>query len=115
MMNNSKFIVMILSFVFCLSATAFGQETTGNIEGTVRDVAGAAVPNVAVTIRSFQGTTDASGTTTTGTSQGFNRTINADSEGFFRVLQVPPGVYVVTTAPLSGFGETRYENVQVVL
>lgn len=115
MINNSKFIIAILSFILCLSVFTFGQETTGNIEGTVRDAAGAVVPNVAITIRSFRGTTDNSGTTTIGTSQGFNRTINADSEGFFRVLQVPPGVYVVTTAPLSGFGEARYENVQVVL
>jgi hypothetical protein len=115
MVNNSRFLVKILSFIFCLSVFTFGQETTGNIEGTVRDASGAVVPNVAVTIRSFQGTTDASGTTTTGASQGFNRTINADSEGFFRVLQLPPGVYVVTTAAVSGFGEARYENVQVAL
>jgi len=31
------------------------------------------------------------------------------------VLQVPPGVYVVTTGAIAGFGEARYENVQVVL
>ncbi len=44
MINNSKFIITILSFIFCLNAVAFGQETTGNIEGTVKDVAGAVVP-----------------------------------------------------------------------
>jgi len=115
MINNLKSMMILLSLVFCLTAVAIGQETTGNIEGTVKDPSGAVVPSAVVTIRSFQGTTDASGTTSTGTSQGFNRTINADGEGFFRVLQVPPGVYVVTTAPISGFGESRYENVQVVL
>jgi hypothetical protein len=107
--------MMMLTFVFCLAAIAFGQETTGNIEGTVKDPAGAVVPNVSVTIRNLTSSTDASGTTTTGTSQGFNRTVTADSEGFFRVLQVPPGVYTVTTAAASGFGEARYENVQVVI
>jgi hypothetical protein len=115
MRKNFNFLLSMLTLVFCLSAVAFGQETTGNIEGTVRDAQGAVVPNVAVTIRSFTGATDNSGTTTSGNSQGFNRTITADGSGFFRVLQVPPGVYVVTTAATAGFGESRYENVQVVL
>lgn len=114
---NKKFelISLIFSFFFCLVASAVGQETTGNIEGYVKDSSGAVVPSVAVTIRSFKGTTDASGTTTIGTSQGFRRTVTSDSNGFFRVLQVPPGVYVVSTAAANGFGEARYENVQVVL
>src|SRR5688572_9688767 len=115
MRKQIKFISLILSVIFSLTATAVSQETTGNIEGTVKDPTGAVVPNASVTIRSFQGTTDNSGTTTTGVSQGFNRTVTADDAGFFRVLQIPPGVYVVTTAPISGFGEARYENVQVVL
>lgn len=109
-----SFMIM-LAFVFCLTADAFGQETTGNIEGTVKDQSGAVVPNVSVTIQNINSSSDASGTVTTGTSQGFNRTITSDSEGFFRVLQVPPGVYTVTTAAVSGFGEARYENVQVVI
>ena len=115
MKKNMRFMIAILSILFCLIASAVAQETTGNIEGTVKDPTGAVVPNAAVTIRNLTSTTDASGTTTTGTSQGFNRTVNADAEGFFRVLQVPPGVYTVITAPISGFGEARYENVQVVL
>jgi hypothetical protein len=115
MRKQLKFISLILSVIFSLTAAVFSQETTGNIEGTVKDPTGAVVPNASVTIRSFQGSTDNSGTTTTGVSQGFNRTVTADEAGFFRVLQIPPGVYIVTTAPISGFGEARYENVQVVL
>lgn len=113
MTKRIKFISSVLSFVFCLTAIAFGQETTGNIEGYVKDSTGAVVPNASVTIKSFQGSAD--GTTTVGVSKGFSRTVSASSEGFFRVLQVPPGAYVVTTAAISGFGESRYENVQVVL
>jgi Carboxypeptidase regulatory-like domain/TonB-dependent Receptor Plug Domain len=113
MKENFRFITL-LSFVLMLSVFAFGQETTGNIEGTVKDSAGAVVPNVSVTIKNLTSSSDASGTTI-GTSQGFNRTITVNEEGFFRVLQVPPGVYMVTTAATSGFGEARYENVQVVL
>ncbi len=115
MNKNFKRTSLVLAFIFCFSAIAFGQETTGNIEGTVRDATGAVVPNVSVTVRNLRSSTDASGTTTTGTSQGFNRTVTADANGFFRMLQVPPGVYAITTAPISGFGEARYENVQVTL
>src|SRR6185369_13780722 len=115
MRKNIKFIITILSFVFCLTAIAFGQEQVGNIELTVKDPAGAVVPSVSVTIKNFKGTTDASGTTTTGTSQGFSRTVTTDSSGFVRVLQIPPGVYTVTTVASGGFGSATYENVQVVL
>lgn len=118
MSQHFKFILSLLSLVLCLTAsTAFAQETTGNIEGVVKDPTGAVVPNATVTITSFSGATDKSGVTTggAGVSKGFNRTVTANDEGFFRVLQVPPGVYTVTTTPISGFGEARYENVQVVL
>src|ERR1700752_5436039 len=101
MRKNSKYIVLVLSLVFCLAAIAFGQETTGSIEGTVKDSTVAIVPNVSVTIKSTTGT--GAGTTTTGVSQGFNRTVQTDSAGFFRLLTVPPGTYVVTTAATAGF------------
>ena len=35
----------LMSLVLCLAVVAFGQETTGSIEGTVKDPTGAAVPN----------------------------------------------------------------------
>jgi len=113
MKKNFIFRILLLSFVFCLSAAAFGQETTGSIEGSVKDPAGAVVPNVTVTITSSQGA--ASGTTTTGITTGFRRSITTDEEGFFRVLQIPPGAYDVITSPMSGFGEARYENVTVAI
>jgi hypothetical protein len=116
MKNNLRFMITMLSLVFCLTATvAFGQETTGNIEGTVKDATGAVVPNVSVTVQNLTSATDASGTTTTGVSQGFNRTVTSDDEGFFRLIQVPPGVYIVTTAATGGFGAYRNENVTVAL
>lgn len=111
MKKNFVFIKLSLMLIFCLSATAFGQETTGNIEGTVKDPAGSVVPNVTISISSTQNT--ASGTTTTGVTTGFRRTITTNEDGFFRVLQVPPGAYDVVTTVTGGFGEARYENVTV--
>lgn len=106
------------NFLFCAFACLFlcpvfvlAQETTGGIEGVVKDSAGAVVPNITITITTAAET--ASGTTTTGTGAGFKRTTTTNEEGFFRVLQVPPGTYNMVTTVGSGFGEARYENVTV--
>ena len=106
-------MTFVMSIIFCLFATGFGQETTGGIEGTVKDPAGAVVPNVTLTITAAGST--ASGTTTTGAGGGFRRTVTTNEEGFFRALQVPSGLYDLVTAASSGFGEARYENVVVAL
>src|SRR5215218_6155519 len=113
MMKKIRFVTYVLSLIVFVSAIALGQETTGGIEGTVKDSAGAVVPNVTVSIVSSARAV--SGTTTTGIGSGFRRTVNTDENGFFRVLQVPPGTYDITTAPVSGFGESRYENVAVTI
>src|SRR5688572_27879595 len=110
-MKTIRFATLVMSLVIFMAAAAFGPETTGNLEGTVQDPNGAVVPNVSVTISSAK--TAASGTTTTGIGTGFKRTTTTNEEGFFRVLQVPPGLYDVVTTASSGFGEARYENVTV--
>ena len=111
MTKNFRLTSLLLTLVFCLSAVAFGQARRGRIEGTVRDPNGAVVPGVEVTI--------SSGGTTEGARQdatiGFTRTLTTDQEGFFRALEVPPGFYTVTTAPVSGFGTATINNVEVVL
>lgn len=99
--------------VLATALQAVGQETTGSIEGTVKDSAGALVPNVTITITNAKAA--ASGTTTTGAGTGFKRTVTTNDEGFFRTLQVPPGTYDVVTGASKGFGEARYENVTVAI
>src|SRR6185503_15724855 len=113
MKNRFNSITLLVAVLLCLSTVGFAQETTGSIEGTIKDPAGAVVPNVTVTITNAKATV--SGTTTTGVGAGFKRTSTSNDEGFFRVLQVPPGTYDVVTTPSSGFGEARYENVTVVI
>ncbi len=112
-MKKDFMFIKLLTLIFCLSAMAFGQETTGNIEGTVKDAAGAVVPNLTLTITTAK--ENATGTTTTGTGAGFRRAITTNNEGFFRILQVPPGTYNVVTTASGGFGEARYENVTVAI
>jgi hypothetical protein len=113
MRKTLREMMLVLSVVLCLSAVAFGQETTGKIEGTVKDATGALVPNITITITNAK--TTASGTTSTGIGTGFRRTATTNEEGFFRVLQIPPGTYDVVTTASSGFGETRFENVTVAI
>ena len=98
MSKKFKFISMVLSIVFCFSAIAFGQETTGNIEVTVTDQAGARVPGATVEL----------------VSDSFRRSITANDEGFARALQLAPGIYTVNiTAP--SFEPFSRKNIQVVL
>ena len=99
--NLSSIFILIL----CLSILVNGQETTGSIEITVQDTTGAVVPNASVTV--------AAGTASSTT--GFRRTVTTNDEGFQRILQVPPGVYTLTVAAISGFSETKLDNINVVL
>ncbi len=100
----------MFALVFCLSVSTFAQETTGDIEGTVKDPTGAVVPGVVITVRSVQSTGGARPDVTA----GFTRDITAGSDGFYRMQQVPPGFYTVTTSAAAGFGEATRNNVEVV-
>lgn len=92
-------MITMLSIVLLMSAVAFGQQTTGSIEGTVKDSGGAVIPNATVTVQ--------------GTSIGFNRTIQTDSNGSYFLQQVPAGSYTISVAAISGFAATTVDRVQV--
>lgn len=92
MNKNFKFIASVLAVVFAFSAMAFGQGTTGSIEGTVTDANGARVPNATVAVES------------TGSTAGFRRTVTADGSGYINIANVPPGTYKVTISA-SNFAE----------
>jgi hypothetical protein len=98
---NKRIITLLLSFVFCFGLTARGQETTGNIEGVIKDEQENVVAGVTVNVASKSNTT------------GFKRTVVADSEGRFRVNEVPPGFYTVSTVASGGFGTVTIDNVEV--
>jgi hypothetical protein len=87
MKMNFKFMTVVLSFMLCFSAIAFGQGTTGVIEGTITDQNGAVVPGVSVTIKA----------TGSGTA-GLNKTTTTNDEGYFIFSEIPVGTYSVTTS-----------------
>jgi hypothetical protein len=88
----------MLSLVFCFVFAANGQETTGNVEGTITDPSGAIVAGATVEL----------------VSQSFRRTVTTNEEGFFRALQLQPGIYTVN-ATASNFQPFSRENIQVLL
>lgn len=111
MTKTLKSISAIFAVLLCLAFSVMAQETTGDIEGTVKDPNGAVVPGAVVTVRSVGSTAGARPDSTA----GFTRTITASSNGFYRMQQIPPGFYSVSVAPISGFGEATKNNVEVVL
>lgn len=99
MKSNFKKFAFALSLVLCLAGLAFGQETTGEIKGTVKDQTGAVVPNITVTID--------------GVNIGFKREVQTDGNGSYSARQIPPGIYKVSIAASSGFAAQTRESIQV--
>jgi hypothetical protein len=79
-------------------ASAFAQQTTGNITGRVVDQQGAAMPGVTVTAKSGQ--------------TGFTRSEVSDAEGLYRLAALPVGLYDVT-AELQGFSPAGNKGIEV--
>lgn len=82
MLRKFKFITFIAALLFGLAGFSYAQETTGSIEGVVKDSSGALVPGATVLIQ----------------GNAFSRSVQTNEEGFYRVLAVPPGRYNVTAS-----------------
>ena len=82
-----------LVMAFAVGA-AFGQSTSGNINGTVLDPSGALVPGATVTI--------------TNTVSGYTRTATSDTSGAFHFFNIPFNPYrlTVTYAGFQNFSKT---------
>jgi hypothetical protein len=97
----SKFVKLafVLSFIFGMSAIAFGQSTvSGAIGGVVVNPNKEVVPNASVTIRNTETNKEDAATT--------------DDQGRFKVAGLQPGTYAVTING-SGFSPYTAERVTV--
>jgi len=75
----SKLVVLLV--MLTASMMCFGQETTGTIQGTVKDASGALVPGAKVTV-------------TASTLVG-EKSVLSDSKGYYHFANLPPGDYTL--------------------
>ncbi len=90
--------VWVLTGLLILVASAVLAQIDGRIEGTVTAEDGSALP----------------GATVKATSPGMigERVVASDDQGAFRFLNLPPGLYVVSSV-LEGFGTVQNKDVKV--
>jgi hypothetical protein len=96
--SRTRELLPLLMTTFALLffvGSLFAQETTGALQGTVKDPSGAVVGNAQVVV-------------TSNVLVG-NKTANTDSTGYYRFANLPPGSYVVTVTA-KGFRTTKREG-----
>ncbi len=97
---QSVLVVTAFLFIFSTVVAAQSQATTGLIQGTVYDQAGAVVPGASVTV--------------TNTATGFTRTVTSNSDGFFTAPLLPLGTYTLR-ATAQGFADFSVDNLKVTI
>lgn len=99
-MNRLTTIGKLLSLllIFGLAVIGLGQETTGSLQGTVKDPSGAVVTNAKVSVA------------TPSLAGGMSTT--TDSKGYYHLTNLPPGVYVVTVEA-KGFQTLQREDLRI--
>ncbi len=104
MKNVFKFIALsalLMSFALFAGSVFAQTSTTGSIEGSVTDSAGAAVPGVSVKV--------------TSPNLISAQTATTDQGGRYRILNLPPGKYAVTVEADKGFAKFERSDVEVNL
>ena len=100
-MVKARVLFRSLSLVFVLAllaALAFAQETTGGLQGTVRDPTSAVVSNAHVVL--------------TGSSLVGRKETDTDGSGYYRFANLPPGTYVLTITA-KGFSTLKREGLTI--
>ena len=89
--------VFVLS-LFITASPSYAQETTGGLQGTIKDGSGAVVPNATVSVSN--------------PSLAGGKTTQSDSKGNYRFTDLPPGPYIVT-ASAKGFTTVKREGLTI--
>ncbi len=90
--------VLVVFFVSLTMSTAFAQETTGGLQGTVKDPTGAVVAKAHVEL--------------TGTSLVGSKSLDTDGSGYFRFANLLPGTYTLKVTA-QGFTGLRRDGITI--
>src|SRR5260370_6752699 len=88
--------ICCLIIVTLPALSLYAQETTGGLQGTVKDPSGAVVARAHVVV--------------TGNTLVGSKKENTDSSGYYRIANLPPGHYTITVTA-KGFSATQTEGV----
>jgi len=80
--TSARLFALLATVALLLSSVAvFAQETTGGLQGTVKDASGAVIHGAHVVVR--------------GTSLAGEKSLDTESTGYYRFANLPPGVYSI--------------------
>src|SRR5512146_3195508 len=96
--NKGYALVLCVLVSMLFVATTFAQETTGGLQGTVKDASGAVVPNANITLK---------GSTLIGA-----KSLTTDAGGYYRFANLPPGTYTMTVAA-KGFTTLKRSDINI--
>jgi hypothetical protein len=89
---------LTLALLVLFAPYMLAQETTGGIQGVVKDPSGAVVPRAHVVV--------------TGTALVGSKEVVTDSSGYYRFANLPPGVYELTVTA-EGFDTLKREKLEI--
>jgi len=96
-MKNKWFVLSLVLAICGLFATAaLAQETTGGLQGVVKDPSGAVVPRAKIVV--------------TASSLVGSKELETDASGYYRFANLPPGSYTITVTA-KGFKTVKREGV----
>ena len=87
--------LLAASVLLVTSAALFAQETTGGLQGTVKDATGAVVGGAHVVVK--------------GTTLAGEKALDTEPSGYYRFANLPPGVYSITVSA-KGFKTSKRDG-----
>ncbi len=81
---KNRWLVISLALTFCafVSLSALAQETTGGLQGSIKDPSGAVVPHAKVVVAA--------------SSLVGSKELETDASGYYHFANLPPGTYTIT-------------------
>jgi hypothetical protein len=93
-------VIVYLFVVFLLTCASFAQETTGGLQGTVKDPSGAVVAKAVVELK--------------GAALVGSKAQETDASGYYHFINLPPGTYTLT-ASAPGFTQLKRDGVNIAV